>query len=588
MEHGSMKLREFLRAWEWPLVWAAGIGTLGLGFLGVWWHALAHGELFRWGDAAYLTLKLFTVSLDPLKPPLGWPLEAARFLAPAILGYAAVKAFAVLFREQFQLARLNWQRRHAIVCGLGRKGLELTRAFGGARTPVVVIEADEENDHIEPAVESGAIVLIGDAADRGLLRRAAVGRAQYLIAVTADDGKNVEIALRAVGVARAVRTRSGRKLRCLVHVGDAELRNLFRQQRVLDPRANGCELTVFDFFEICARQLFLEAPLDPVPITSPDDSRRARVIIVGFGNMGESVLLQAAHTAHFANGQRLLATVIDPQAARLQRRFDHRYPGFRHVCDTEFLALEFEDPTVLERLRCWGADARTIETIVLNCDNENRNLSLALHLLPQLRGLNIPVLVRMSSRSGLAALLEGGADAGGPMKEIKPFGMVEDLCSPQMLFDERLDAMARVIHENHVAHRRAKVAPANDPALVPWEQLGEDFRDSCRHQADHLPVKLRALGRRLAPAPTGGAAALELAVNQIEVLARMEHARWCAERFLAGWTYTDTEKDDERKTSPYLVGWDELPEHIKEYDREAVRQIPHLLSAAGLTTLEAT
>jgi hypothetical protein len=65
------------------------------------------------------------------------------------------------------------------------------------------------------------------------------------------------------------------------------------------------------------------------------------------------------------------------------------------------------------------------------------------------------------------------------------------------------------------------------------------------------------------------------------MLARMEHARWNAERFLAGWSYAPGKKNVERKTSPWLVGWGELPEEIREYDREAVRNIPHLVALSG-------
>jgi hypothetical protein len=56
----------------------------------------------------------------------------------------------------------------------------------------------------------------------------------------------------------------------------------------------------------------------------------------------------------------------------------------------------------------------------------------------------------------------------------------------------------------------------------------------------------------------------------------MEHARWNAERLLAGWTLG--ERDTKRHINPYLVPWSELPENIREYDRQAVRKIPALLA----------
>ncbi len=65
------------------------------------------------------------------------------------------------------------------------------------------------------------------------------------------------------------------------------------------------------------------------------------------------------------------------------------------------------------------------------------------------------------------------------------------------------------------------------------------------------------------------------------VMARMEHARWNAERWLDNWTLGP--RNPEAKTSPYLVDWDPLPDEIKKYDRDAVRDIPELLKKVGAT-----
>jgi hypothetical protein len=71
-----------------------------------------------------------------------------------------------------------------------------------------------------------------------------------------------------------------------------------------------------------------------------------------------------------------------------------------------------------------------------------------------------------------------------------------------------------------------------------------------------------------------------LGKRQIESLAEREHARWNVERLIAGWVYGPT-ADKDKKISPYLVPWDELPDQIREYDREPVRAIPRMLAAAG-------
>ena len=116
--------------------------------------------------------------------------------------------------------------------------------------------------------------------------------------------------------------------------------------------------------------------------------------------------------------------------------------------------------------------------------------------------------------------------------------------------------------------------PETDPAAAPWEKLREDFKESCRQQADHIPVKLRAIGC-YAATEGNGTPITEFDEHEIERMARMEHARWNAERWLDNWTLGP--RNAEAKTSPYLVDWDQLPDDIKQYDRKFVRSIPELL-----------
>jgi hypothetical protein len=49
-----------------------------------------------------------------------------------------------------------------------------------------------------------------------------------------------------------------------------------------------------------------------------------------------------------------------------------------------------------------------------------------------------------------------------------------------------------------------------------------------------------------------------------------------------GWKYNSGTKNLKRKTSPYLVSWEQLPEDIKELNRNAVKELPELLTLAGL------
>jgi hypothetical protein len=140
------------------------------------------------------------------------------------------------------------------------------------------------------------------------------------------------------------------------------------------------------------------------------------------------------------------------------------------------------------------------------------------------------------------------------------------------------EKLARAIHESY-RENNAGEKPEDDPSMAPWERLLEDLRESNRLQADHIQVKLRAIGCGFASATGEGPVLMEFTDGEIEVMAMIEHDRFVSERSNRGWSLGP--RDPEKKTTPYLVAYKDLAEEIKELDRQAVRQIPRLLATAG-------
>jgi hypothetical protein len=160
--------------------------------------------------------------------------------------------------------------------------------------------------------------------------------------------------------------------------------------------------------------------------------------------------------------------------------------------------------------------------------------------------------------------------------------MLEDTCCDQAFRHEINESIARFGHDEFIKHRVADSirTPANDPALRPWEQLTEDLRESSRQQADHIAIKLRAIGCELAPTSDAREAVIKFKSEEIERLAEVEHTRWNAERWLAGWRYGSPGEKKER-ISPHLGSWNDLDPSIKKYDHDAVTEIPERLGMAN-------
>ncbi len=60
-------------------------------------------------------------------------------------------------------------------------------------------------------------------------------------------------------------------------------------------------------------------------------------------------------------------------------------------------------------------------------------------------------------------------------------------------------------------------------------------------------------------------------------LALMEHRRWCAERWLAGWTYAPGPEDAKARTTSNLRPWSELQRDVQLADYNVIRAIPAML-----------
>ncbi|MGD2215748.1 MAG: RyR domain-containing protein [Gemmatimonadales bacterium] len=141
------------------------------------------------------------------------------------------------------------------------------------------------------------------------------------------------------------------------------------------------------------------------------------------------------------------------------------------------------------------------------------------------------------------------------------------------------ETLAQAIHEKFLASKAESQRPTGR-AIMPWEELDEDFKESNRAQARHIEEKLREIGCAVVSAEEA-AEPVTFTPDEVELLAEMEHGRYNAERLLEGWRWSEV-KDDDRKTSPYLVSWAELPDDIREYDRQTVREIPEFLARIGL------
>ena len=115
-----------------------------------------------------------------------------------------------------------------------------------------------------------------------------------------------------------------------------------------------------------------------------------------------------------------------------------------------------------------------------------------------------------------------------------------------------------------------------------WDALRDDIKLSNLNQAYSYIDKLASIGCIISDIPLEGERISELTLAEVEFLSMAEHDRWVLERRSSGWIY-GTEKDVPNRISPYVAPWSMIPENIREYDREAVRNILPILESRGIS-----
>jgi len=556
------------------------IFAVTLGYIGFKKYFAAIGEMRSPLDILHVAIQLLVLESGAVSGPVSWELEVSRLLLPALATYAAVKALTVIFWEKLQLLRVRFIKKHIVICGLGLKGMLLAQRFCERGYHVVVIEQDDGNVLLDQCKDEGAIVLIGNATDKKMLRKAHVNKAKYLISVCGDDGVNAKV---VVNTRELTGDREGNVLTCVVHIVDPQLCHLLRVQEIENIEMDGCRLEFFNIFDSGARSWLKE--YQPFSETGEVHGSRPHLLVVGVGLLGESLVVHAAKewkALPSRSNERLRITIIDKLAEKKKESLCLQYPQLDKVCDLFPRQMDIGSPDFQRGDFLFDGQKRCDITSVFIClDDDSFGLSTALTLHQHIREYKIPIVVRMTYDAGLANLLLGRNESSDSFNQLYAFGLLDRTCQPDLLLGGTYETLARAVHEDYVRKQREKgKMPQINSSMVPWDELPEYLKESNRHQADNIGVKLKAVGCDIAPLTDWDAELFEFTPEEVELMAKIEHKRWVSDRRGDGWKYSRGPKNIKKKTTPYLIPWDELSEEIRELDRNTVRELPSFLYKA--------
>ena len=552
---------------EW---WGIGISillTIGLGSIGYADYYAGLNQRVSQSDFLYMALGLFTFSFTPTGN-IPWQLDVARWLAPLLLSYAAVRTIMLMLHNKLLLQRVRGLQNHAVVCGLGEYGRSIVQALVDEDIRIVVIEPNSFNAHLGWAANYGVTVLAGNPRDMSNLIQVNIMQAKYLLAFTENDAVNTEIVVQTYQLKLA--NPGTPLLKSIAHVQNHELAAVLYDDAIFSKDYANFSARVINMRQMAARWLLTQHGPDSELITDIAAIDEIRILLLGSNEFMENLILRLAKLGHYGTACPINITLAGPQAVSLLEAFKKHWPVLSGIIKVQAqdIELSFLNTQTTQQLV-----SRFKPSMIYVCAADTESTLIWSKALERLK-MDCPVIVCQFSDNVLAQRIETSFASYTQFKFVYPANATLNFDN---VFNATQDQLAIAIHKHYVKSQiAAGDTVTSNASLVNWDDLPETLKDANRNQADHLQIKCRVM--------TGSqhytAEHIEQTINNkkmLEHLARMEHERWVAEKLLDGWKYTQEPKDIEARKSPSLVTWDSLPESERQKDHDSVHNIPQLL-----------
>ena len=580
------KVLIFVETWGLALLVALTFGAF----------VLATQEIQREDAALSVWQALMQTALSDADDAQGWT-SRMHLLVKATLAWAAVRVYMATAGLKWDHFSARWLARSHVVIVAGREeatdaastlgvdksDLALEVALAMAPThPVVLAMSQVDEGQRSRLWQAGVRVVTDSLPTAQLLEATGVARARMLIAMRDDHAQNIALTHAALSPSIGA---TQLEIKCMVE--PLSVRRDFKVEEYFDaavlPR-----IRIFNEAEMVARRL-LQAFAPDAPVAQ-SDSEGVHVIVVGLGSVGQSILVQLARVGHYRSGRKPKVTVVDRHVGDRWREARQAHPALEHWLQVETEESRLEDVGT-EQVRRWLTDERPATVAYVCTKDEIANLRIARLLLQGIRAQEgertVQAQVVALDPPGGCVLADFAAH-GGHAGRFHLFSLVRGSGG---FMSEVDDDRARQFHAGYCARDDEEVQrnPGRPRALAnrPWEALDETLRNANRMTADHFEVKMRAIGCRIVPQAGNTQETVTLAGSELELLSRMDHDRWWADRALDGWRHGPV-RDNPSKIHPNMVPYDELSEPIKQLDRDSVLQMVDILAREGMVIVRDT
>lgn len=271
---------------------------------------------------------------------------------------------------------------------------------------------------------------------------------------------------------------------------------------------------------------------------------RLRIVFLGFGKLGEELLLRGLQSNLFSPDQS-----IEYHIFGAADRFAAVHRGIAQV----------SDPVIFHQEPWYTQLPLLEEADLLLVVNQQGQAELLEDLLVATTRPEIDVFAGACLMNLFFA----------KQRRLRLFAWEQAAFELKIIMDDLLLARAKAINLRY-CHLYNGLAETAENREAEWEKLDAFTRESNISAADYHMVRLDMLAAMGLPA-----SAEQLPAEILELLAELEHIRWCRYHYLNNWTFgrphNGMRKDPARRLHADLIPYRELTDAEREKDRENVR-----------------
>jgi len=412
------------------------------------------------------------------------------------------------------------------------------------------------------------------------------------------------------------------RLRCYVQFNNTDIYATLQFADINEDIKNYISFVPFTFENAWAQNILVHNRIG-VPVDSPEgigatSDKHVHIIINGMTPMGLAIAVQAAHIAHFPNGNPkdvstlTHITFIDTNASAKMSEFRHHYPSlfelsysvfrssrdgmknewqapkntpFMDVC-WEFIEGSLNDAAVSDYLAETAQDSKAYVSL-FHCEADSeQNLEDAMNLPEAVYTSDHVLAIYVQQELSSSAVHMLASAANSRFAKLCAFGMLSGIFQTDLVYEH----WGKMVNAHYCGITDLSDREAIDAA---WNRLTVARKWSSIHGANMCYLRLRSIGYR--PGMTRQEVA-ELIERHIDEMAVVEHNRWNTEKLLSGYralteaesmaARKDADEKQRLKSAPYYAHLDICPfdvlEHIdpnvRQYDIEVLRTIPYLIA----------